>query len=205
MNRGLLLAGTAGLVLVLVCLTWSTRRPARPAHPAHGPDRASRAPAAGATAVRPIRTAADAGRLLPFAPDQLARAAQLAQTFAAAYSTHRYNEPPAEYLQRLTPMMSPSLRAVIERAANDPAVAVQRQRTQEVCVGEARTEAIRELGPASITFVVTATEYVTTAYTARQDTARYAITLIPITGDGWKVYDIELAAAGQAGDSGGIP
>ncbi|GAA4617209.1 hypothetical protein GCM10023195_76710 [Actinoallomurus liliacearum] len=201
MNRGLLLAGAAALVLVLVCLTWSTRRTARPAHPA----RPSRAPAAGAPVSRPIRTAADAGRLLPFPPEQLARSAQLAQTFTAAYSTHRYSEPTAEYLQRLASMMSPSLHVVIERTANDPAVVVERQRIQEVCVGEVRAETIRELGPASVTFVVTATEHITTAYAARQDTVRYAITLVPTTGGGWKVYDIELAAIGQAGDSGGIP
>ncbi|MEV5704824.1 hypothetical protein [Actinoallomurus sp. NPDC052274] len=203
MNRGLLLAGAAGLVLVLVCLTWSTRRPTRPAHTPHGTS--PRAPA-GATASRWSRTARDAGRLLPFPPEQISQAARLAETFAAAYSTHRYNESPAEYLQRLAPMMSPSLRAVLERAAADPAVVVQRQRVQEVCVGEARAEAIRELGSASITFVVTVTEHITTAYATRQDTVRYAITLVPTTGGGWKVYDVELAATGQAGDSdGGIP
>lgn len=205
MNRGLLLLAATGLILVLVCLSCSNRRPGRSAHPAHGHGTSSRAPA-GPTASQPSRTAADAARLLPFPPEQLARAAQLAETFAAAYSTHRYNEPPAEYLQRLAPMMRPSLHAVIERTATDPAVVVQRQRAQEVTVGEARTDAIRELGPASITFVVTATEHITTAYANRQDTVRYAITLVPTAGGGWRAYDVELAATGQAGDSdGGIP
>jgi hypothetical protein len=205
MNRGLLLLGSVGLILVLVCLSCSNRSPGRSAHPAHGPGTSSRAPA-GPTASRPSRTAADAARLLPFPPEQITRAAQLAQAFVATYSTHRYNEPPTDYLQRLAPMMSPSLRAVLERTATDPAVLVQRQRTQETTVAEARMQAIRELGPGSITFVVTAIEHLTTAYATRQDTIRYAVTTVGTTGGGWRVYDVELAATGQAGDSGeGIP
>ncbi|GAB3971380.1 hypothetical protein GCM10029978_046460 [Actinoallomurus acanthiterrae] len=201
MNRGLLLAGAAGLVLVLVCLSWSARRLGRAGHPAQGTSSAAVSPR---RTMRPVNPAVQAERLLPFTPTQLTEAAQLAQAFVAAYSTHRYNESPTEYIERLAPMMRASLRAVIERTATDPAVLVQRQRAQEVAVAEARTEAIRELGPASIMFLVAATEHITTTYAARQDTARYAVTLT--TGsDGWRVHDVELAAAGQSGDSSGIP
>jgi hypothetical protein len=205
MNRGLLLAGAAGLVLVLVCLSWSVRRPGRAGHPVHASGGISAPAAPSNRAMRPVRPAVQAQWLLPFTAEQLTEAAQLAQAFVAAYSTHRYTEPPAAYLQRLAPMMSPSLHAVLERTATDPAVLVDRQRAQEVTVAAARTEAIRELGPASITFLVTATEHITTTYAVRQDTARYAVTLTRSPGGGWKVYDIELAATGQAGDSGGTP
>lgn len=206
MNRGLLLAGAVSLLLVLIGLSWSTRRcgrPARcPAHVAHALGMSPRALRSTSQAERPV---VDAGRLLPFTPEQITRAAQLAQAFIAAYSTHRYNEPGAAYLQHLAPMTAPSLYAVLERTATDPTVQVPRQRMQEVTLAHARTEMIRELGPTSITFLVTATEHVTTTYATRRDTARYAVTLIPATGGDWSVYDVELAATGQGGDHGGRP
>lgn len=203
MNRGLVLAVAAGLTVALLCLSWSAHRAGRPTQAAHRTGTRWRFPAL--TAASPPEPAVDAGRLLPFTPEQITRAAQLAQTFIAAYSTHRYHEPGAAYLQHLAPMTAPSLYAVLERATADPTVQVPRQRMQEVTLTHAHTEMIRELGPTSITFIVTATEHVTTTYATRRDTARYAVTLIPATGGGWTVYDVELAAAGQGGDHGGRP
>jgi hypothetical protein len=97
-------------------------------------------------------------------------------------------------------MISPQLRPAIERAAEDPATLDQRRRAQEVSAGQARPEGIRALGPSSITFLIAATEHVTTAHATRQDTIHYAVTLIR-TSDGWLVYAIDLAATGDYGGS----
>lgn len=206
MNGKLCLAaiGAAGLLLLLMCMSWSHNRP-RPS----GNDTQTRG-SAGTTSPsapgqrpvsRPDPDKADVYHLLPFPPEAITQAAELARNFTAAYGTHRYNEPPQEYLRRLAPMISPQLRPSIERAATDPATLTQRQRTQEVSTGQARPETIRALGPSSITFLLTETEHVTTAHAARQDTTRYAVTLIH-SSQGWLVYSIELAAIGDTGDRG---
>lgn len=202
MNRGLLLAGVAALLLVLIALSWSAHRSGHTAPLAHATGLSPRRAKSASPTQRP---ALDPGRLLPFTPGQITHAAQLAEVFVCAYSTRRYNEPPAAYLRRLAPMVSPSLYAVLERTETDPTVQLPRQRTQEITLAEGHTEAIRELGPDSITFLVTATEHITTTYTTRHDTTRYAVTLTPTTDGHWTVYDVELAASGQAGDSGAIP
>jgi hypothetical protein len=143
-------------------------------------------------------TAGDAQRLLPFTPSQINDAAKLASTFTATYASHRYDETPSSYLARLTPMMSQQLRPVIERAAADPTALTQRRRLQQITTAQARPEAIRALGPTSITFLITVTEHVATAHANRQDTSHYALTLTQAASE-WQVYAIELAATGNTG------
>lgn len=146
-------------------------------------------------------TMADAQRLLPFALSQIADAGQLSLTFTAAYASYRYDEPPREYLARLTPMMSTQLRPSIDRAAADPTLLDQRHRQHEVATATAHAETIRTLGPSSITLIVTATTHITGDYTTRTETARYAVTTIR-RSDGWLIYAIELATTGDTGDTG---
>lgn len=206
MNGRLLLAAAAGLLLILVCLTWSLRRhqpPNRPGHTAHpaGSSTSAQSSAANPPGGSPAPpAAAEVNRLLPFPPGQIAVAAQLAADFTAAYTTHRYNEPPAAYVQRLAPMISPQLRPAIERAASDPATLTQRLRTQEISTGQARAETIRSLGPTSITFLVAATERIATTYAVRHDSIRYAVTVMR-TSSGWQAYAIDLATTGEDGDT----
>lgn len=204
MNRGLVLAGVAGLIFLLIWLSWPTHRNAAHVPPAYP---RGEAPAPAASARTPVRADAASGeivRLLPVSADRLTQAARLACSFAAAYTTHRYDQAPEEYLQRLTPMMTSQLRASVEHAAHDPAELNRRQRTQETSVGRAYAETIRTLGPNSVTFLVTATTHITTTYAHRIETAHYAVTLTTsgnASGARWLVYDIEPASAGQTGDS----
>jgi hypothetical protein len=106
-------------------------------------------------------------------------------------------------------MMSPQLRPLIERAANDPATLTQRRRLQEITTAQAQAEAIRALGPTSITFVIAVTEHVATAHANRTDTSHYALTLTHASSsdgwDGWRVYAIELASTGNTGEITATP
>jgi hypothetical protein len=204
MNRGLALVGVAGLILVLICLSWSTRRNAGHGSPMYPRGEAPAPGASARTRIRPGAASAEVVRLLPISPERISQAARLACAFAAAYTSHRYDQAPEEYLQRLASLMTPQLRATVEHAANDPAELNQRRRAQEISVGRADAETIRALSPDSVAFLVIATTHVTTTYTARTETARYAVTLTTngnASGDGWLVYDIEPASAGQTGDS----
>jgi hypothetical protein len=206
-NGRLLLAaaGITGVVLMLLCLSWSLQRPGRPGQPARSASPSAIPSAPGAASASPSRlTAADAERLLPFPAKQIADAGQLACEFTAAYGTYRYDEPPQRYVQRLMPMMSPQLRPAIERAAGDLTITVQRRRIQEISVGQAHPDGIRALGPSSVTFLIAATDQVTTAHATRQDTTHYAVTLTR-TSDGWLVYAIDLAATGNTGEITATP
>jgi hypothetical protein len=194
-------AGVALLVvLVLVAIHRSHHiETTHPAAPRAGGSRPAATTPTGTPAL-----ASDAQRLLPFTLSQISQAATLAAAFTAAYASHRYDETPSAYLTRLAPMMSPQLRPVIERAANDPATLIQRRRLQEITTAQAQAEAIRVLGPTSITFVITVTEHVATAHANRTDTGHYALTLTHAGSgdgwDGWRVYAIELASTGNTGE-----
>jgi hypothetical protein len=204
MNTKLALAAAGATILVLVVVAVSrTHHTATPDNPVH-PGGSSR-PAAPATTGAPTSlTAGDAEGLLPFTPSQISDAANLATTFAATYTSHRHDETPSAYLTRLTPMISPQLRPIIERAANDPATLNQRRRLQQITTAQAHPEAIRALGPSSITFLITVTEHVATAHANRNDTLHYALTLTQ-TGGEWQVYAIELAATGNTGEHTATP
>jgi hypothetical protein len=158
--------------------------------------------------------------LLPFTDQQITDAADLAARFTAAYNTHRYDEPPPTYLNRLAPLTSAQLQPILAQAATDPAVLNQRRRDREITTAHAHAEAIRALGPTSITLLLTATTHTTTQPPGqtglhqtpqqpalRQEKARYAVT-VTRKGDRWQVYAIELAVTGDAGEAatgGGLP
>lgn len=200
MNGRLLLVTVAAIGLVLL-LTWPLRHPGQ-RHPTRNRRLPATAPAPNAAETAAAPTTADAARLLPFSPQQVLEASQLACAFTAAYATHRYNEDPDDYLRRLIPMTHPQLRPILQRTAHDPAILVERHRLRENAIGRARTTVIRALGPSSITFLITATEQVTTEHAVRHDTTRYAVTVIR-NHAGWQIYTIDLATTGDAGDSSG--
>ncbi|MGP4029721.1 hypothetical protein [Actinomadura sp. 3N407] len=189
-----------GLVLLAAALWSTSRSTTRPDHPtAHSTPSSDTTPSPGATpASRPV-TAHDIAGLLPLGEDQIATAAEVARRFTALYGTWRYTESTPQYLARLTPLMSAQLRPELERAAADIATAVQRYRLQQTSTGQARVDALRALGPTSITVLVTGTEHITTPHSTWQDTSHYAITVIH-HDQNWRVYAFDLATTGDHGD-----
>jgi hypothetical protein len=132
--------------------------------------------------------------LLPVSPPGLQAAAALAARFAAAYDTRRPGEPPGAWLARLTPMATSQLAAALARTAATPALWPPGQAT----AAQAGAEQIRDLTPASVIFTVQVRESVTTSAGRAAATDDLAVTVIR-DGSGWAVYDIEPAAAGNAG------
>jgi hypothetical protein len=215
-----------GVVLAVIAVS-STHRSDQPSsstgnRPARAVSTTStpQPPATGSASPRgalPQDAAPNADRLLPFTGRQITAAADLATRFTAAYASHRFDEPPQTYLDRLTPMISTQLQPVITQTATDPATLEQRRQRREVTTAQARAEAIRTLGPTSITLLLTATTHTTKQQTTtgqpagqqaiqrqttRRETTRYAVTVVPHDG-GWRVYAIELAATGDTGAESG--
>jgi hypothetical protein len=150
----------------------------------------------------------DADGLLPFTGRQITAAVDLATRFTAAYASHRFDETPQAYLDRLASMMSAQLQPVIAQAATDPATLEQRRQRREVTTAQAQAEAIRTLGPTSITVLLTATtqtaqQQAGQQQAVRRETTRYAVTVVP-RDDSWRVYAIELAATGDTGEESGL-
>ena len=210
--------GIVGLVLLITSITPSHHKPDRPSGPTSHPTSRAPEPTAPLTTASPTRTAAAApapvttaevARLLPLSEAEIARGVEAARLFTAAYSTWRANESTQQYLARLAPLTTAQLRQWLERGAADPATGLQRH-SRETSAGQARAEAIRTLGPTSITVIITGTEHTTTPRSSRQEISHYALTVI--RGDnGWQVAAVELAATGDSGDtptgtgSGGTP
>ncbi|WP_395107259.1 hypothetical protein [Actinomadura sp. SCN-SB] len=201
----LLILVAAGCVLLTATLLAHRHRTQPGRTPAQG---TPRPPATAAStpdsiaSTRPSMAAAEIVRLLPFRQEEIAAGVQVARRFTAAYGTWRYNEDPRQYLARLTPMASDQLRPQLERAATDPTTTSHRRRLHQTSTGQARAEAIRGLGPTSITVILTGTQHLATPHTAWQDTSRYAVTLTHHgRGRGWRVYAFDLAATGDAGDT----
>jgi hypothetical protein len=205
-TRALTVVVFAGLLLAGLALS-ARHHPNQPAQSARQPNSASTPPTSPPGSTTPASPGPE--RLLPFTHQQITAAADLATRFTAAYATHRFDETPRTYLARLTPMMSTQLQPVIAQAAIDPAILDQRRRHREITTAHAQAEAIRALGPTSITLLLTATTQTTGQQAAqwqatRQETRRYAVTVIR-HDDGWQVYALELAATGDTGESGNDP
>ena len=143
----------------------------------------------------------DVYRLLPFSQKDFAAAADLAQRFAAAYGTYRYDEDPAAYGQRLRPLVTDQLLTDLERSAAAPGIVDERRREQVVAVGSATIDSIRDIESNSVIFLVTARQQLTKAEGQSEDVKRYAVTASR-DGGTWRVYAFEPADAGQAGDTG---
>jgi hypothetical protein len=132
------------------------------------------------------------GALLPIRAAQLRAAAALAARFAAAYDTTGPGQRPSAWLARLAPMATRQLAGALARTAATPAL-WQHPQPQ---AGQAVAVQIRDLTPGSVTFTVQVRQAIPAPTSHRTATQGFAVTVIS-RGDGWAVYDIEPAAAGN--------
>jgi hypothetical protein len=158
-------------------------------------------PVARGASPSPSPSGFDIYPLLPFDRAEFAAAADLARRFTAAYGTYRYDEEPRAHLARLDGMMSPDLRAEVERGAASPGLIEQRKQEQAVATSEATVDSIRDVEKSSIIFLVTGRQQVTRTGNSSETKAQYAVT-VSREGSDWKVYSFQPAEAGQAGDTG---
>ncbi|WP_214412579.1 hypothetical protein [Sphaerisporangium fuscum] len=160
------------------------------------------APPSADPSATPISPGAfDIYKYLPVSKEQVARAADLAQRFAVSYATFRYDEDPASYAERLKGFTTVDFGAMLARDVTTPATVEQNRTDEVVSQGSARLKTIRGIAGGSIVFVVTAVQHITAKSGPQERSADYAVTLTQV-GDGWKVFDLQPADAGQDGDSG---
>lgn len=206
-RRGLIFAGVAGVLVAvgvyLAVLPGSggtseaggTARPARGDAPSAAPPPA----ASPAPAVAPAAGDFDIYAYLPVSRERLQAAVDVAERFAAAYTTFRHDEDPAAHAERLKAFTTVEMGQALTRSVTDPGL-VQRNREERVVAqGSARLKQIRNISAGAVVLVVTTTQRVTSTAGTRDRVDDYAVTLTPV-GEEWRVHDLEPADAGQEGD-----
>lgn len=137
-------------------------------------------------------------RLLPLTADQLTAAAHIAAMFTSYYGTYSWTQPPPAYTGRLRPYASAGLQSELADGAAAPGLLQQRARDHASATSTATVTAIRDIAGTTVTFTVTARQTSRSHGTERTSVTEYAVTIAP-GADGPVAYDIEPAAAGQAG------
>jgi hypothetical protein len=171
-------------------------------HTASAPSSGAPAPSATKPAGPATPGTFDVYSYLPLSKDKIAASADLTQRFMLSYATYRYDEDPVSYAERLKAFTTNELGQSLARSVTSPAEVQQNKVDQVVSQGSARVKTIRDMTVNSIVWVVAATQRITAKSGPRERTDDYAVTLMQV-GDGWRVYDLQPAAAGQEGDSSG--
>lgn len=135
---------------------------------------------------------------LPFSPADLATAAKTTTAFAKAYVTWSYTESAKAYAATFNGLATTQETATLESGYSAPGLAMQRTAAKQSSTGSGAIDSIRSFvsGPASITFLVTITNTVTSNQAPVTKPNQYAITVAP-SGGAWQVNDIELAQLGN--------
>ncbi|WP_055480641.1 hypothetical protein [Sphaerimonospora mesophila] len=137
---------------------------------------------------------------LPLTRQELGAAADLARRFTESYGTFRYDEEPAAFAGRLGAFSTEEFAAQLTRAMTDPALVQRNRADQVVSRASARVETIRDMTAGQVVFVVGSVRHVTDKDGDKDESDRFAVTVIKAGGD-WRVYDLGLADEGQDGDT----
>jgi hypothetical protein len=198
----------AVIVIALAALGYYLVVPAVTHAARHAQAAASPTPAGPATATTPTpaptetASAPSAGGVniyawLPFTQQDLTTAASVAVRFSVDYNTYTYAENAADYVAKMTGLITGELATTLQASYSTPGVVSTRTGQQQVSTGTAAIDALRAFGPSSLTFVVNTTQHLVSSHGTSNDSAQYAVTLTG-SSSSWQVSDIELSSAGNS-------
>ncbi|MFG1824553.1 hypothetical protein ACGFIJ_18880 [Microbispora bryophytorum] len=208
-DRGKGLAFAVAVVVLAAVGVYLTMSP--PSSSSAGSDEQTREQSVVATprataAVRepsPVATtpgAFDVYAYLPLSKEEIGAAADLARRFTEAYGTFSPGEEPAARADRLKRFATDEFAGQLTRTVTDPAVVEQNETDQVTSKGSAKVTTIRDMTAAQVVFVVDSVRHVTDRTGQKDVPEQFAVTVIK-AGTDWRVYDLQLADAGQDGDS----
>ncbi|WP_169948703.1 hypothetical protein [Microbispora sp. H11081] len=137
---------------------------------------------------------------LPLSREEIGAAADLARRFTEAYGTFAAGDEPAARADRLTRFATAEFAGQLTRTVTDPAVVDQNEADQVTSKGSAKVATIRDMTAAQVVFVVDSVRHVTDRNGQKEVPERFAVTVVKAGAD-WRVYDLQLADAGQDGDT----
>lgn len=199
-------AAVAVLAAVGVYLTMSSPSGSSPADDEQAREQSVVATSRATTAARepsPVATtpgAFDVYAYLPLSRQEIGAAADLARRFTEAYGTFSVDEDPAARADRLTRFATDEFAGQLTRTVTDPAVVDQTEADGVTSRGSAKVTTIRDMTASQVTFVVDSVRHVTDKNGQKDVPERFAVTVIKAGAD-WRVYDLQLADAGQEGDT----
>ncbi|MBP2707105.1 hypothetical protein JOL79_25290 [Microbispora sp. RL4-1S] len=204
-DRGKALAFAGAVVVLAVVGLYLTMSPSSGDDQAGQPAETSSPAAAQAAAPVPSQVATtpatfDVYAYLPLSREELGAAADLARRFTASYGTFQYGEDPAAVANRLKGFATDEFGAQLTRAMTDPATVNQNRTDQVVSRATAKVATIRDVSASQVIFVVDSVRHVTSRNGEQDKNEQYAVTVIKMGSD-WRVYDLQLAADGQDGDT----
>ena len=177
-----------------------------PEEPAAAPAPSGRATSSPVIESTPLATASDAPfdvyDYLPMSKEQLAAAADLAERFTAEYGTFRYDEDAAAYTARVRKYATAELGTILAQTLSSPGTVQQNRDDEVVSTATAALKEIRQIERASIVFVITGTQQITSKAGTSQLAEEYAVTVSQLGSD-WRVFDLRPADEGQDGDPEG--
>ncbi|REF00631.1 hypothetical protein [Thermomonospora umbrina] len=186
--RTALAALLVATVTIAAALTWMNSPHTRP--------RSAEPPSSPAPRPAPF----DIHTLLPLPRTQLAAAAHVALRFTTAHGTYRFDENPQTYLRRLAPTVTPALHTELHRTTTSPPLLAHRRQHRMSAHASARLEALRDVQPTSVIYVIACTQQVTSAdEPPHRLTRRYTLTVTKDTG-GWRVHALRPIENGQHGE-----
>jgi hypothetical protein len=133
---------------------------------------------------------------LPFTQQDLADAAAVTVRFVVDYDTYSYTETAADYVGKMSGLITGQLATTLQGGYETPGVATLRTSQKQVSTGTAAISSLRAFGASSMTFVVTARQRLASSHGTTTGTTQYAVTVTGSAGS-WLVNDIELASAGN--------
>ncbi|GIH63238.1 MULTISPECIES: hypothetical protein [Microbispora] len=137
---------------------------------------------------------------LPLSREEIGAAADLARRFTEAYGTFSPGEEPAARADRLKRFATDEFAGQLTRTVTDPAVVQQNEADQVTSKGSAKVTTIRDMTADQVVFVVGSVRHVTDKNGQKDVPEQFAVTVVK-AGTDWRVYDLQLADAGQDGDT----
>lgn len=137
---------------------------------------------------------------LPLSRAELAAAADLARRFTVSYGSFQYGEDPASFAGRLKVFATAEFGNELTRAVTTPGLVEQNRADAVVSSGSATVTSIRDMTASTVVFVVDSVRHVTAKSGAKDLAGQYAVTVIKLGSD-WRIYNLELADAGQDGET----
>ncbi|WP_160051629.1 hypothetical protein [Nocardiopsis sp. FR26] len=136
----------------------------------------------------------------PFSEQELQAAGAAARSFAEAYGTIDYTEPPESYYGSMEALATDEFAEVLAETSRVGAFWTEMSEAEAVAEGRAEIDSVRTFGEDSITFVVTAQSITETANAQfDEELGQFAVT-VERSGDSWRVFDFQPADVGQYGE-----
>jgi hypothetical protein len=137
---------------------------------------------------------------LPLSRDELGAAADLARRFTASYGSFQYGEDPVAFAGRLRGFTTTEFGNELTRVVTASGLVERNRADQVISQGSATVMSIRDMSASTVVFVVRSVRRVTTKSGTTNPSDEFAVTVIK-AGSDWRIYNLELASAGQEGDT----